>query len=258
MRALAAPFAFVALFVACADDPPSGEGEVARGTTWQWQLQGTLDTSFDVAVYDIDLFDVDAVQIAGLHADGRTVLCYLSAGTFEPFREDATDFPDEVKGNAYDPPFEEELYLDVRDPRVLAILEERFDLAVTKGCDGVEPDNVELHDQDTGFAITPEENLAFNRFLASEAHARGLSIGLKNNLSQLDDLVDDFDWALNEECFAFDECDVYVDNFLAQNKAVFHAEYQGQAASVCAVTAPLGLSTIVKDIELFAPVTFCP
>ena len=230
------------------------------GTTWQWQLQGTIDTSFDVAVYDIDLFDVDAATIESLHAAGRTVICYLSVGTFEPFREDAAAFPEEVKGNPYDPPFQEELYLDVRDPRVAAIMEARFDLAVAKSCDGVEPDNVDLHDQDSGFAITPEESLVFNRFLATAAHARGLSVGLKNNLSQLNELVDDFDWALNEECFAFQECDAYLDNFIAQDKAVFHAEYvdADQAGIVCATTGALGLSTIVKELELFAPVTFCP
>jgi hypothetical protein len=243
------------------DDDDTGEGEVfrpARGTTWQWQLQGAIDTSFDVAVYDIDLFDVDAAVIAALHGDGRKVLCYLSVGTFEPFRDDADQYPDEVKGNRYEPPFEEELYVDVRDERVLAILEARFDLAVSKGCDGVEPDNVDLHDQDTGFAITPAENLAFNRILAAAAHTRGLSVGLKNNLTQLDALVDDFDWALNEQCFEFSECAVYAENFLAQDKAVFHAEYDGVAADVCLVTTALGISTILKDRELFADVTFCP
>ncbi|MBA5735629.1 hypothetical protein, partial [Escherichia coli] len=27
--------------------------------TWQWQLRGKLNTSYNVAIYDIDLFDTD-------------------------------------------------------------------------------------------------------------------------------------------------------------------------------------------------------
>src|SRR5262245_31838598 len=44
----------------------------APGTTWQWQLTGLpIDQSFDVAMYDIDLFDNDASVVAALHAKGR-------------------------------------------------------------------------------------------------------------------------------------------------------------------------------------------
>src|SRR5262245_15557289 len=50
------------------------------GTSWQWQLQGTIDTSYNVEMYDIDLFDVPQSTIDGLHAAGRRVICYFSAG----------------------------------------------------------------------------------------------------------------------------------------------------------------------------------
>jgi hypothetical protein len=136
----------------------------------------------------------------------------------------------------------------------------RLDLAVSKGCDAVDPDNVDLHDHNTGFSITIGEMESFNLALVSAAHARGLAIGLKNDLGQLDAIASAYDFAVNEECFAFDECDVYADNFLAEDKAVFHIEYvaANQAASVCAVTEALGLSTVIKDYDLSAAVTFCP
>ena len=38
--------------------------------------------------------------------------------------------------------------------------------------------------------------------LAELAHERSLTIGLKNDLDQIDDLVDDFDFAVNESCVA--------------------------------------------------------
>src|SRR5689334_9965680 len=53
--------------------PPPSVWHPTPGTTWQWQLSGTIDTSFDVAMYDIDLFDAPDAKIATLHAAGRKV-----------------------------------------------------------------------------------------------------------------------------------------------------------------------------------------
>ena len=70
------------------------------GTTWQWQLQGdTIDVSFNVEMYDIDLFNVPQSTIDQLHADSRIVICYLSAGSYEDFRPDQAQFPPELLGN---------------------------------------------------------------------------------------------------------------------------------------------------------------
>jgi Glycoside-hydrolase family GH114 len=231
------------------------------GVTWQWQLSGLpLDTSVDAQVYDVDLFETTDAELAKLRADGRTVICYFSAGSFEAFRPDAGEFPDAVKGSPLDPPFADELWLDVRAPAVLQRVRARLDLAASRGCHGVEPDNVDGYANDNGFGLSEGDQLAFNRAVAAEAHARGLSVGLKNDLDQLADLVGDFDWALNEECFSFDECDLYADTFLAAGKAVLHAEYveASQLGAVCAVTRPLGLSTLVKHIELDAWRLPCP
>jgi hypothetical protein len=219
-----------------------------------------LDTSFDVTVYDVDLFETTPAQIAELHAQGRKVVCYYSAGSYEEYRPDAADFPAEIKGSPLDAPFQDELWIDIRAAAVRDIMKKRMDLAVQKGCDGVEPDNVDGYTNDNGLSLTAADQLDFNRFIAAEAHARGLSVGLKNDLDQLGDLAPDFDWALNEECFAYDECGLYADNFLAANKAVFHAEYvdPAQIDAVCAVTRPLGLSTLIKNIELDAFRLPCP
>ena len=55
----------------------------------------------------------------------------------------------------------------------------------TKGYDGVEPDNVDRYVNASGFDLDADAQLAFNRFIANEAHARGLSVGLKNDLDQV-------------------------------------------------------------------------
>ena len=78
------------------------------GTTWQWQLDGVLDTSFAVQMYDIDLFDHDASVFAALKAAGKVVICYFSAGSWESYRPDEGDFSEAVKGASLDPPFDDE------------------------------------------------------------------------------------------------------------------------------------------------------
>ncbi len=65
-------------------------------------------------------------------------------------------------------------------------------------------------------------------------------MALKNDGDQAELLVDYYDFALNEECHAYDECDQWVP-FVDAGKAVLNAEYassqsaaSGLASSVCA------------------------
>ncbi len=192
--------------------------------TWQWQLLGTVNTQYDVDVYDIDLFDGPATQIASLQAAGKRVICYFSAGSFEDFRSDAASFRSQELGNVFDD-FPNERWLDIRSPNVLAIMESRLDMAVDKGCDGVEPDNVDGFANNTGFNLTSADQLTFNRTIANEAHERGLSVGLKNDLDQIANLIAFFDFQVNEQCHEFDEC-AALDPFITAGKPVFNAEYE--------------------------------
>jgi hypothetical protein len=230
----------------------------APGTSWQWQLTGTIDTSIDVAMYDVDLFEAPDAKLEELHAAGRIVICYFSAGSHEDWREDAGSFPAAALGDPLDG-WEGERWLDIRDDGVRTVMKARLDRAAARGCDGVEPDNVDGYANTTGFPLTAADQLSFNRFLAAEAHARGLSVGLKNDLDQIEALVADFDWALDEECVRYDECDLLLP-FLEADKAVFHAEYatSTELDAICAVTGPLGLSTIVKNLDLDSFRLACP
>lgn len=192
--------------------------------TWQWQLSGDVNTNYDVTIYDIDLFDSDTALIQGLQAQNRRVICYFSAGSYENWREDAGDFNNADLGNALDG-WPGERWLDIRNQNVRDIMEARLDLAVQKGCDGVEPDNMDGYTNDPGFNFTASDQLNYNRWIANEAHERELSVGLKNDLDQIEDLVDYYDFAVNEQCFEYAECDA-LEPFIDANKAVLNAEYQ--------------------------------
>ncbi len=244
------------------DAPPLTTGEWYRpdvSTTWQWQLQpdagGEINTSYDVDVYDVDLFDVSDAVIADLQASGRRVICYFSAGSYEQFRTDAGEFDDPDLGLPL-AGFADERWLDIRSTNVHRIMRDRLDHAVARGCDGVEPDNVDGYANASGFPLTARDQLAFNRFLANEAHARGLSVALKNDLDQIGELVAYFDFSVNEQCHEFEECSL-LEPFTAAGKPVFNAEYlasfvddPSQRADLCADARATDLRTLVLPLDL--------
>ena len=229
-------------------DPITGEWyRPTVATTWQWQLQGTINTAYTVDLYDIDLFDTSATLIASLQASGKRVICYFSAGSFEDFRSDAASFRSQDLGNPLGG-FPDERWLDIRSASVLAIMEARLDVAVDKGCDGVEPDNMDGFTNNTGFNLTPGDQLTFNRTIANEAHERGLSVGLKNDLDQISDLIAFFDFQVNEQCHEFDEC-AALDAFITAGKPVFNAEYDAQLVSDAAARAQLCEAALIRNLR---------
>jgi len=229
---------------------PGGWWRPTKGLTWQWQLDGKpIDLSVDAEVFDVDLWATPESTIDELHDQGRKVICYLSAGSWEPYRPDADRFPAEVLGPAVDG-WPDERWLDIRRLDLLEpLMAARLDLCRDKGFDGVEPDWMDNHTQDTGFDITADDQLRYNRRLAEMAHERGLAIGLKNDLGQVAELAELFDFAVVEQCAEFDECEMLLP-FLDRDKPVFHAEYDLPTSAFCAESRRLGLSSIRKRLDL--------
>lgn len=229
-------------------------GEIWRPavrTTWQWQLDTPVDTNVSAQVFDIDAVDNPASVVANLHAKGSRVIAYMSAGTWEDWRPDASRFPASVLGRGVDG-WAGEKWLDIRKIDALApIIQARLDMAVSKGFDGVEFDNVDGYDNGTGFPLTYADQIAYNIFLSQAAHSRGLSVGLKNDLDQVPDLLPYFDFAINEECFQYDECDALLP-FIRAGKPVFHVEYSLPTSRFCARANALGLMSMKKNPDLDA------
>lgn len=195
------------------------------GLTWQWHLsEPPVDTSVDADVYDIDLFDNEPSIIEELHQQGRKVICYISVGSRENWRPDADQFPAEVLGKDYDG-WPGEKWLDIRRIDLLApIMRARLDLCKAKGFDAVEPDNIEIYDNDTGFPLTYQDQLAYAHWLADEAHSRGLAIGIKNAPDMVTDSLYFFDFAITEDAFYYDWINEMTP-FVAAGKPIFAAEY---------------------------------
>jgi hypothetical protein len=238
------------------DSATSGPWTPGLSDTWQWQLAGPVNTAYDVAVYEIDLFEAPADTIDALRAQGRGVVCYFSAGSSEDWRPDFDRFADPDMGLPL-ADWPGERWLDTRSANVRRIMGERLDLARRKGCDGVEPDNVDGYQHDSGFDLDAQSQLDFNRFLAAESHKRGLLVGLKNDVDQISELLPDFDFAVNERCFEYDECDAYAE-FIATGKPVFNAEYadrfrlneNGARDTLCQSARAANIRTLVLPLEL--------
>jgi len=242
------------------DTRAAGVQPLTPGTSWQWQIDGnTIDETVLDGVanpkkmYDVDLFATDAASIQRLHAKGIYVVCYMETGAWENYRPDAAAYPPSVLGKPLSG-FPDERFVDIRQVATLMpIIAARLDLAVGKACDGIEPDlDDTYHGYTTGFPLTMNDQLIYNKAVADLAHGRGLSIGLKNGASPggvFEAAMSQFvDWALNEECNQFDECGGYS-AFIAQNKAVFQVEYTASGAtpaSVCPMDNAANFDGILK------------
>lgn len=239
---------------------PGGWWKPGVDTTWHIQYTGTLDKNRQVTAYNLDLFDTPASVVQELAARGVKAVCYLSAGSWENWRPDRNLFPPEVLGRNYDG-WAGERWLDIRQIDKLApILRARLDLCKQKGFVGVDPDNVNGYQNNTGFPLTAQDQLRFNRWLAGEAHQRGLAIGLKNTTELLPQLINDFDFLVTEECFAQGWCN-QTRPMVQAGKPVLNIEYTDtrikSASQFCASSISLGIFSILKRRELDGWVEEC-
>ena len=260
----------------------------ALQSRWQYQLQGVaayastggINTTIKAApqgggaavspaVWDIDLYvdqaisgnntTLDTAAVNAIHSLGGHVICYVDAGTWENWRADAGQFPASVLGNKNGWPGEK--YLDIRQLSVLGpLMTARVQKCRQAGFDGVEFDNVDTYTAKTGFPLTADDQLNYNTYLANLAHSNGLSAGLKNDLGQAATLKPYFDYAINEQCMQYKECDYPapgLPDWVASGKAVFEVEYRSSALN-CTKSNGWNFNAILKDLNLYdTPWTPC-
>lgn len=220
-------------------------GDISKLTPDQVLNQQTKDLIggkiVQADVYDIDGEYATKAQISYLQSKSKKVICYIDTGVWEDYRPDASKFPKSVIGKN-DNGWNGSKWLDIRQISILEpIMRSRIQICKDKGFDSIEPDEMVNYTNDSGFPLTYNDQLKYNKAVASWAHEAGISIGLKDDHEQAHDLVDDFDWMLDEECWAFSEC-IQIDDlgpggtknggpwdstiaFSKKNKAVWIAEY---------------------------------
>jgi hypothetical protein len=226
------------------------------------QIQYTdypVDINAEADIFAIDLFETPEAAIQQLHSAGKKVICYISTGSWEDYRPDKDAFPENAIGKDYEG-WPGEKWLDIsRYEQFAEIMLARFDLAKSKDCDGIDADNMQNYQESSGFDITSDDQLAYNRWLSAQAHQRGLSIGLKNDAEQANTLAADFDWSLIEDCSIYDWCDL-LQPFIEAGKPVFQVEYTDNfelLEEFCPQADRNGYMGILKNRELDAWVESC-
>ena len=145
----------------------------ARNTTrWQYQLSDTagIQVIDGVNLYIIDL-DIAATAMPLLKpaGSGVHVICYFSAGTYEPDRKEqdamrgvnAIFYPADWKGVlGTRMSIWNERWVDIRSEKVRSIVKRRLRFAAAIGCDGVDPDNVDAYSNRSGFKLTSQNQVS--------------------------------------------------------------------------------------------------
>jgi hypothetical protein len=265
-RALAVALAVAGVVAWSAPGSAALKWKPKPGLRWQYQLQGKVNTAICAEpasggacvrpdVWVIDLYTdsgttPNSAAVRRIHARKGHAVCYVDAGTWENWRPDAAKFPAKIRGKGNGWPGER--WLDIRAIDVLKpLITARVDKCVKAGFDAVDFDNVDGYGNDTGFQLTGAHQLAFNRMLANVVHKRGLAVGLKNDMAQARKLRADFDFAVNEQCFAFHECSVY-DSWIRSGRPVVQIEYEGDTARLCAAANTKNRDAMRKALALKA------
>ncbi len=266
--------------------PTPGVWRPAPNTPWHWMIDHALDTNnpkdmglvdprgnvltFTAPLaYDIDGFfngydpdrnvvdkdgrytwnDPNDDAVAKLHALGKKVICYIDVGAYETYRPDAYKFPAAVIGKA-NPDWDGSYWLDIRRTDVLGpIMLARMKMCQAKGFDAIEPDEIDAYANDSGFPLTYQDQINYNRFIADMAHSLGMSIGMKGDIDQVKDLEPYFDWVLNEDCFQYNECGL-LKPFSTAGKAVFQVEYTRSTAAFCPQANALNFNSMRMPLAL--------
>eukprot|EP00592_Proboscia_alata_P002607 CAMPEP_0194377900 /NCGR_PEP_ID=MMETSP0174-20130528/32936_1 /TAXON_ID=216777 /ORGANISM="Proboscia alata, Strain PI-D3" /LENGTH=489 /DNA_ID=CAMNT_0039159553 /DNA_START=76 /DNA_END=1542 /DNA_ORIENTATION=+ len=207
---------------------------LSTGDTWTYDIGGYIGAPYSTKVVMIDLFETSTSTITQLKNQDKVVCCYFSAGTWEEWRNDANEFPSSIIGNDMDD-WEGEKWIDVRSEETMDIMKKRMDLALERGCQALEPDNVDAYTYnkaDTGFDLTRSDQILFLTELSIYAKKLGLLIGLKNAPDLVDDMEALYDFSIAEECYRYDECCKYS-SFVNSGKPVFAIEYRSKKESIC-------------------------
>jgi endo-alpha-1,4-polygalactosaminidase (GH114 family) len=258
------------------------------GTTWQMQLKGEVKKlDFNVQVYDIDVLDnLDTGVIKKLHDANKKVICYFSAGSYENWRTDNAEFgltgPDNVNIGKPLIGWDGEWWFQTGSTKVRDLMKSRIKKAAAAGCDAIDPDNMDGYDTDgedankTGFNLSRDTATNYVQFLAAEAHAQGMAIGLKNGLDIIPNVLNDVEFQVQEECAQYPASDdeskgsecLYSQLFIKADKPVFHVEYPtgdtlsdtipaAEKTKDCKDPNAAGFSTILKGLDLAEEIAFC-
>jgi len=228
------------------------------GASFQIQLLGTLDTSIDADVFIVD-FEKEETELAPLVSASKYIACYFSAGSFEPWRDDAELFPESVLGDPLDD-YPNERWIDVSSDAVLERMSARITLAKERGCSAIYPSLVRPGSSEVGFGLSSEEYLLFSQRLVALAHEAELgAIHPSGSARTGEEELYDATLVLVSGCVSADNCGDWA-SYQESGRAVFIISEgsEASAADACPPEMDRIAPTIVKEGNLSAFRYECP
>ncbi len=223
---------------------------------WHLQLSGRVDlraASSKRDVIDVDLYDTTVAEVAAIHEQGSYAIAYLNGGAWQPDKPDSDLYPDSVIGKKPMDGWPQERWLDIRQISILRpLIKNKLLLAKSKGFDAVDPDNMDGFSNTREFGLTRSHQIAFNKMVAHEAKMLGLAVFLKNTNDLVRDLVLDFDGAVVEEAFRYNEATSYQP-FRDNRKPVFEVEYRAFTRANIKEATARGFNCIQGKLALSGP-----
>jgi hypothetical protein len=217
-----------------------------EGTGFDYQLGGAYSPPEGTGIV---VRDSTAEPEPGIYS-----VCDVNGFQTQPGEEEEwDDLVLVVDGEAVvDPDWPDEVLLDSGSETQRQEIAERLAPVITgcaeAGFDAVEFDNLDSYTRSRG-ALTLEDNLELARLLGDEARNLGLAVAQKNTPEAGAQSADLFDFAITEDCGAFDECDAYSDAYAV----VLDIEYATgeEFADLCAAGA-VPATAIRRDLGLVA------
>jgi hypothetical protein len=233
--------------------PPLDEDRLPPlGAGFDYQLGGAYTPPAGVGLVVRDSSDAPA--------PGVYSVCYLNAFQTQP----DSDWSGANSGLVLrapsgspiiDPDWPDESLLDISTPekrqRLVAIVAGWLDDCAAAGFLAVELDNLDSFTR-AGSALDFEATSAYASDLTRAAHQRGLAVAQKNTaeVSSCGPALG-FDFAITEECWRWDECDAYTEQY---GSRVFDIEYDTASFQTgCRAQRPP--IPILRDANLVPPGT---
>lgn len=258
-RRVAAAAAAVVIALAlcgCVQETPPPSAEVALppvGAIPDYQLGGAYPPAAGVGIVARD-------RTAAPAPDAYSI-CYVNGFQTQPGEQGI--WPAELllrrDGEpVHDPDWPDEVLLDTSTAEkrtgIAALVIPWIEGCAEDGFDAVEFDNLDTYARSHG-ALSLDDNLDLAALLVGAAHKAGLAAGQKNAAEDAEMLRDraGFDFAVVEECGAYDECGAYR---AVYGEAVVGIEYADELprpfAEMCA-DADAPSSLVLRDRDLVTP-----
>ena len=214
------------------------------------------DASGDLVILDGAL--ESASYIKDLKSKAKFVVCYMSAGTVENWRPDASKFS-AVTAKKYRGFGGTETWLDITQwQKLKSPMGARIKQYASAGCQAVEFDNVDCPSNKCVPGVSYEDLLKhqadYLNWLCSAAHDNGMACGMKNAMNIIDRVEKNVQFSISEECGDFEsspgvkECSLYKKAFVDKGKLALGVEYHNHGGKVCEkVAKPFGMLVKYKN-----------